>query len=59
MSDGLKPVDLTVVDTRSEAWQGFPVPAINATLEHIPLLNDPETGTMVVKMVYQAGFTNS
>ena len=59
MADGLKPVDLTVVDTLTQAWQGFPVPAINANLEHIPLLNDPETGVMLVKMVYRAGFTNS
>ena len=42
MTDGLKPVDLTVVDTLSEAWQDFPLPAINAHLEFIPLLNDPE-----------------
>ena len=59
MSDELKPVELTVVDTLSEQWQDFPVPAINANLEHVPLLNDPETGTMAVKMVYRAGFTNT
>lgn len=59
MSDELKPVELTVVDTLSEPWQDFPVPAINANLEHVPLLNDPETGTMAVKMVYRAGFTNT
>ena len=27
-------------------------------LEHAPLLDDPDTGMMVVKMVYRAGFTN-
>lgn len=59
MPDGLKPVELTVVDTLSEEWQNFPVPAINANLEHVPLLDDPETGTMAVKMVYRAGFTNT
>jgi len=59
VSDELKPVELTVVDTLSEPWQDFPVPAINANLEHVPLLNDPETGTMAVKMVYRAGFTNT
>ena len=59
MTDGLKPVDLTVVDTLSEAWQDFPLPAINAHLEFIPLLNDPETGVLVAKIVYRAGFTNT
>ena len=59
MTAGLKPVDLTVVDTLAEAWQDFPVPAINAHLEYVPLLNDPVTGVLVVKMVYRAGFTNS
>src|SRR4051794_27536519 len=59
MTDGLKPVDLTVVDTLAEEWQDFPVPAINAHLEYVPLLNDPETGVMLVKMVYRAGFTNT
>jgi quercetin dioxygenase-like cupin family protein len=58
MSEALKPVDLTVVDTNTAAWEDFPVPAINAVLEHVPLLDDPETGMMVVKMVYRAGFTN-
>lgn len=59
MTDSLKPVDLTVVDTQSADWQYFPVPAINAQLEHVPLLDDPETGMMAVKMVYRAGFTNT
>jgi quercetin dioxygenase-like cupin family protein len=59
VTDALKPVDLTVVDTLSADWQDFPVPAINANLEHVPLLNDPETGVMAVKMVYRAGFMNT
>ena len=58
MSEALKPVDLTVVDTNTAAWEDFPVPAIDAVLEHAPLLDDPDTGMMVVKMVYRAGFTN-
>ena len=57
MSAPMKPVDLTVVDTRPRS--GRPLPAINANLEHVPLINDPETGMMVVKMVYRAGFTNT
>jgi quercetin dioxygenase-like cupin family protein len=53
-----RPVDLTVVDTTSADWQGFPVEYIGATLEHVPLVEDPETGMTVLKMVYRAGFTN-
>jgi hypothetical protein len=30
MSEALKPVDLTVVDTNTAAWEDFPVPAIDA-----------------------------
>ena len=52
------PVELTVVDTSSASWQGFPVEYIGANLEHVPLVDDPETGMMVLKMVYRAGFTN-
>ncbi|MEJ2861467.1 cupin domain-containing protein [Actinomycetospora flava] len=52
------PVELTVVDTTTESWQGFPVEYINANLEHVPLVQDPETGMTVLKMVYRAGFTN-
>jgi anti-sigma factor ChrR (cupin superfamily) len=51
-------VDISVVDTNTANWEGFPVDYIGASLEHIPLLDDPDTGMMVVKMVYRAGFTN-
>jgi quercetin dioxygenase-like cupin family protein len=53
-----KPVEVTVVDTNTAPWQLLPVEHINANLEHVPLLNDEETGMMIVKMVYRAGFTN-
>ena len=59
MSEPLKPVELTVVDTTTADWQVFPVRTINANLEHVPLVDDPDTGMMVVKMVYRAGFTNT
>lgn len=59
MTDALEPVDVTVVDTLNEPWQDFPVPAIGANLEHVPLFDDPETGAMAVKMVYRAGFMNT
>src|SRR3954462_2783788 len=36
----------------------FPIEHIQANLEHVPLMSDPETGMTVLKMVYRAGFTN-
>ena len=53
-----KPVELTVVDTNSAKWEILPIHFIDAKLEHVPLHNDQETGMMVLKMVYRAGFTN-
>jgi quercetin dioxygenase-like cupin family protein len=53
-----QPVELVVTDTTTAEWQDFPVPAIGAVLEHVPLLDDPDTGMQVIKMVYRAGFTN-
>ena len=41
MSTRSTPVELTVVDTTAEPWQGFPVEYIQATLEHVPLVADP------------------
>ncbi len=52
------PVELTVVDTVTAAWEEFPVPEIDAVLDFIPLVADPDTGMQVFKMVYRAGFTN-
>lgn len=53
-----KPVDVSVVDTNKAEWVLFPVDYINAKLEHTPLHDDEETGMMVLKMLYRAGFTN-
>lgn len=58
MSAAPEPVELVVTDTTTADWQDFPVPAIGAVLEHVPLIDDPETGMMMVKMVYRAGFVN-
>jgi len=58
MAGPVKPVELTVVDTNTAAVQLFPVEYIKANLEHIPLINDPETGMTVLEMTYRAGFTN-
>lgn len=53
-----KPVDLTVVDASGDYQKLFPVHFINANIEHTPLHSDEETGMMVLKMKYKAGFTN-
>lgn len=53
-----QPVELTVVDTNTAEWDTFPVPPINANLPFIPLIDDPDTGMQIFKMVYAAGFTN-
>ncbi len=57
VSRPLEPVELTVVDTHTAEWQGFAVDYIGATLPHIPLVDDPDTGMMVAKMTYPAGHT--
>ena len=58
MTEPAKPVQLTVIDTNTTSWEYFPIEYIKANLEHVPLVNDPDTGMMVLKMVYRAGFTN-
>lgn len=58
MSELKTPVQLTVVDTNTVPWEIFPVEYIKAELEHVPLVDDPDTGMMILKMVYRAGFTN-
>lgn len=40
---------MTVVDTNTATWQLLPVDHIHANLEHVPLLDDEETGMMIVK----------
>jgi len=54
----LDPVDLAVVDTNTADWDKFPIPEIGAELDFVPLITDSDTGMMVLKMTYRAGFTN-
>jgi quercetin dioxygenase-like cupin family protein len=58
MTSTAQPVDLTVVDTTTAEWAGFPVPELGVELPFIPLIDDPDTGMSVLKMTYRAGFTN-
>lgn len=46
------------VPSPTAEWELFPVEYVKADLEHVPLVSDPVTGMMVLKMVYRAGFTN-
>ena len=58
MSDALQPVELTVVDTTTAAWAAFPIPQLGVELPAMPLIDDPDTGMQVFKIIYRAGFTN-
>jgi hypothetical protein len=49
VSETAKPVELTVVDTNTAAWELFPVAYIGANLEHVPLMSDPDTGMITNK----------
>ena len=46
VTEAMKPVELTVVDTNTAAWELFPVAYIGANLEHAPLLSDPAAPTV-------------
>jgi anti-sigma factor ChrR (cupin superfamily) len=58
MTQALQPVELTVVDTNTREWIGFPIAHLGVELQAMPLIDDPDTGMQVFKMVYRAGFTN-
>jgi quercetin dioxygenase-like cupin family protein len=54
----LKPVELTAIDTNTAEWTAFPIPQQNVELPAIPLVDDPDTGMQVMKIIYRAGWTN-
>ncbi len=58
MAQDLAPVELTVVDTTTAEWVPFPIPALGVELDSLPLVDDPDTGMSVTKLVYRAGWTN-
>jgi quercetin dioxygenase-like cupin family protein len=47
------------VDTNSVPWSHAPIPELDHQLPIKPLLNDAETGVSVMKIKYEAGFTNT
>ena len=56
--DDLKPVVLTAIDTNTQEWVPFPIPQLGVELTAMPLIDDPDTGMQVLKLVYRAGWTN-
>jgi quercetin dioxygenase-like cupin family protein len=58
LSDNMKPVELTVVDTNTQEWIGFPIPQLGVELQAMPLIDDPDTGMQVFKLVYRSGWIN-
>jgi anti-sigma factor ChrR (cupin superfamily) len=58
MTEELKPVELAVVDTNTQEWVPFPIPQLGVELTAMPLMDDPDTGMRVIKLIYRAGFTN-
>ena len=52
-------VKTTVVDSNWIPWEMLGIPQINAKIPIKALQADPETGMMVLKVRYQAGFTNT
>ena len=53
--DDLKPVVLTAIDTNTQEWVPFPIPQLGVELSAMPLIDDPDTGMQVLKLVYRAG----
>ncbi len=52
-------VKTTVVDSNWMPWDMLGIPQINAKIPVKALQADQETGVMVLKVKYQAGFTNT
>ncbi|KAA1380255.1 cupin domain-containing protein [Aeromicrobium fastidiosum] len=46
---------LQVVDTTSAPWGKLPIPELGVELDVLPLIDDPDTGMSVIKIVYPAG----
>jgi quercetin dioxygenase-like cupin family protein len=58
VANDLKPVELTAIDTTTQEWIGFPIPQLGVELTAMPLLDDPDTGMQVLKLIYRAGWVN-
>jgi quercetin dioxygenase-like cupin family protein len=52
-------VKLAVKDSTSMPWEMLAIPQINAKIPLKALQTDPETGMLVAKVRYQAGFMNT
>jgi quercetin dioxygenase-like cupin family protein len=54
----LQPVEIVAIDTTTAEWTGFAIPQLGVELPAMPLIDDPDTGMQVLKLVYRAGFVN-
>lgn len=60
MSEPKTPVvDVQAVPAGSGTWISIPVPELDTELDALPLVDDPDTGMSVMKMVYRAGHTTT
>lgn len=46
------------VDTNKVPWSKFPIPELKHELPVKVLIDDPDTGMTVMKIIYEAGFIN-
>jgi hypothetical protein len=53
MHAGLQTVELTVVDTNTAEWGAFPIPQLGVDLPVMQLIDDPDTGMQVLKVIYR------
>ena len=58
MSNGESDSQVTSVNTNEIPWSHVSLQGLEQDLLVKSLINDPETGMMVLKMKYEAGFTN-
>ncbi|MGZ4650719.1 MAG: cupin domain-containing protein [Kineosporiaceae bacterium] len=58
MAETLQPVQITAIDTTTAEWGSFPIPQLGVELPAMPLIEDPDTGMQVFKLIYRAGFMN-
>lgn len=52
-------VDIQVVAADSQDWIKIPIPELATELDALPLVDDPDTGMSVMKVVYRSGHTTT
>lgn len=49
--------DVSAVRADEQTWIKVPIPELGVELDAVPLIDDPDTGMSVMKLVYPAGHT--